>query len=99
VVALFSWVVLHVPINATILIITIKVFQNMSKPVWHDFRLSNQSLVKATSMATHKYNNPGLIKEVQKKLGTSLVWDPSYLRHMHAYKVNVCIYKVIRTGV
>jgi hypothetical protein len=36
----------------------------------------------------HKYNNPGLIKEVQKKLGTSLVWDPSYSRHMDAYKVN-----------
>jgi hypothetical protein len=30
-VALFSWAVLHVAINAMILIITIKVFQNMSK--------------------------------------------------------------------
>jgi hypothetical protein len=30
-----------------------------------------------------------------KELGTSLVWDPSYSRHMHAHKVNVCIYQVI----
>jgi hypothetical protein len=33
VVALFSWVVLHVPTNAMILIIINKVFYNMSKPV------------------------------------------------------------------
>jgi hypothetical protein len=42
---------------------------------------------------------PGLIKEFQKKLGISLVLDPSYSRHMHAYKINVCIYKVIRIGI
>jgi hypothetical protein len=39
------------------------------------------------------------VKEVQKKLATSLVWDPSYSRHMHAYKVNVCICDVIGTEV
>jgi hypothetical protein len=39
------------------------------------------------------------MKKVQKKLGTSLIWHPSYSRHMYAYKVNMCIYKVTRTEV
>jgi hypothetical protein len=31
------------------------------------------------------------------KLGISLIWDPSYSRHMHAYKIKVYIYNVTRT--
>jgi hypothetical protein len=44
-------------------------------------------------------NNLGLIKKVQKKLGISLTWDPSYSRLMHAYKDKLYKCNVIRTEI